>query len=66
MINLKEFLGLGYYTSELDEFLENYDKNHPRLSASQRTELEKYQRIYSLRDNPEATDAKKATFWDKF
>lgn len=66
MINLKEFLGLGYYTSELDEFLENFDKNHPNLSAAQRAEAEKYQRIYRLRDNANATDPKKSTFWDKF
>jgi hypothetical protein len=66
MINLKEFLGLGYYTSELDEFLKNYDKNHPKFSASQRSEIEKYQRIYHLRDDPQAADPKKTTFWDKF
>ena len=65
MINIKEFLGLTYYTSELDQFLLNYDQKHPRLSASQRAEKDKYTRVYQLRDNPEQAEPKE-TFWDKF
>lgn len=65
MFNLKEFLGLGYYTSKLDEFLEEFDKNHPQLSLSQRQEIDKYRRIYALRDNPEVKDAN-PMLWDKF
>ena len=50
MINLKALLGLEYYTSELDDFLQQYNKNHPRLSASQQAEYNKYQLINQLRD----------------
>jgi hypothetical protein len=65
MINIKEFLGLDYYTSPLDEFLANFDKSHPKLSASQRKELEKYKRIYALRDRPQEVKVDKP-LWDKF
>ena len=51
MINIREFLGLSYYTSELDTFLHAFDQANPKLSVSQRKEIEKYSRIYSLRDN---------------
>lgn len=65
MINIREFLGLNYYTSELDDFLAELAKSYPKLSPSQRKEIEKYKRIYALRDQPspvEQTD----TLWDKF
>lgn len=65
MINIKDFLGLAYYTSELDQFLASFDKEHPALSASQRKEKEKYQHIYQLRDNPERPESEES-FWDKF
>lgn len=65
MINIKEFLGLGYYTSELDQFLSDFDKSHHKLSASQRQEKEKYARIYQLRDNPSYQSPKK-DFWENF
>ncbi len=64
-MNLKEFLGLNFYTSGLDQFLTGFDKTHPKLSASQHREMDKYARIYRLRDKPsESSDEK--TFWDKF
>lgn len=62
---LKEFLGLTYYTSQLDEFLENYDKEHPKLSVSQRKEIDKYKRVYALRDNPHQHSPNEQ-LWDKF
>lgn len=65
LINIKEFLGLGYYTSELDTFLNAFDKNNPKLSLSQRKEIEKYRRIDALRDNPTQPEQKN-TFWDNF
>lgn len=65
MINIREFLGLGFYTSELDQFLEEYEKNHPKLTLSQRKEVEKYARIHQLRDNP--TQSEKTTdIWEDF
>ena len=65
MFNIKEFLGLAYYTSELDQFLSAFDKKNTKLSASQRQEKEKYERIYQLRDNPREQEPK-TTFWDNF
>lgn len=65
MINIREFLGLGYYTSGLDEFLKEFDKKNPRHSASQRKEIEKYRRVFNLRDHVQARH-QAATFWENF
>jgi hypothetical protein len=65
MTNIREFLGLAYYTSNLDDFLAEFDKTHHKMSLSQRKEIEKYNRIYGLRDNPAQNEGKE-TFWDKF
>lgn len=65
MINIREFLGLGYYVSELDGFLNDFDKNHPKLSASQQKEMDKYKRIFALRDTPQESIIHK-TLWEKF
>lgn len=42
------------YTSELDQFLQHFDETHA-ASATQQKELEKYRRLYQLRDqeNPQ-------------
>jgi hypothetical protein len=64
-MNIKEFLNLTYYISKPDQFLIDFDKTHPKLSASQLREKEKYERIGRLRDEPSAPSAK-STFWDKF
>lgn len=45
MFNIKKFLNLEYYTSELDKFLSEYARKHPKPSFSQREEWKKYQRI---------------------
>lgn len=65
MINIREFLGLGYYQSGLDIFLHEFDKENPGLSESQRKEIEKYTRIYSLRDNP-GGKLLSSDFWENF
>lgn len=65
MINVRKFLGLEYFTSELDQFLIDFDKSHPKLSASQRQEKEKYMRINRLRDNPRAIEPED-DFWQNF
>jgi len=62
---LKKFLGLTFYISPLDQFLETYDKAHPKLSLSQRKEIDKYARIINLRDNKVLPEIKK-TLWDQF
>lgn len=65
MFNLRAFLGLTYYTSELDQFLKEFDKKHSRLSASQHKEIEKYKIIFKKRDNANQSEPKQK-FWDKF
>lgn len=65
MINIRAFLGLEYYTSGLDQFLMDYRKEHPRLSASQRKEKDKFERVKEMRDNPNYRGPYE-TFWEKF
>jgi hypothetical protein len=65
VINIRSILGLDYYTSEIDQFMKNFDKTHPNLSASQRKEKVKFARIYQLRDDPSAFESQD-DFWDNF
>lgn len=68
MINkIKQWLGLTYYTSKLDEFLKNFDETHPKLSFSQRQEVNKYQHVYCLRDQvQEKPKVTKKALWNHF
>ena len=61
-----KIFNLNYYTSKIDEFLMNYDKNHPNLSRSQTHEKKKFKRIAALRDNPHAAEKKPASGWSQF
>lgn len=45
---LKQYF-MPEYTSKLDQFLQDFDKTHPR-SITQQKESEKYRRLYRLRD----------------
>ena len=63
---ISKFLNLGFYVSSLDKFLNEYSRSHKDLSRSQRQEVDKYNRIYRMRDNPEAGNKQEHTFWDKF
>jgi len=65
MINIKEFLGLTYYTSELDQFLSKIDKEMPNPSASQQAEIKKYERVFKLRDG-QLEEPTNKRMWDKF
>ncbi len=66
MINsIIKLLGLTFYTSELDDFLHNFDERHPQLSASQRNEQAKYSRINALRDKV-MTESTDSGFWGAF
>jgi hypothetical protein len=65
MINIKSLLGLDYYTSELDQFLTEFSKKHPKLTPNQRKEVQKYERVYRLRDDPQYVEHK-STFWANF
>lgn len=46
------------YISEIDQFLQTFDKEHPGLSKSQQKEVDKYRRIYRLRDNADRPEKK--------
>jgi hypothetical protein len=65
MFNLRRFLGLSYYVSDADRFLEAYDKAHARTSASQQAEINKYKRVHAQRDKAVSFDDK-TKIWDKF
>jgi hypothetical protein len=62
---LRTILGLDYFSSPLDLFLEEFDATHPKLSASQRKEVNKYARIYKLRDDPKPLEHKDS-LWENF
>ena len=47
---------LKYFVSEIDKFLQNFDQQHPEQSLSQHKEIEKYRRIYYLRDVSDRTN----------
>lgn len=65
MINIRKFLGLDYFTSEIDQFIIDFDQSHPKLSTSQRREKEKYARIGKLRDDSRAIE-QHDDFWHNF
>ena len=65
MINIRKMFGLAKYISDLDQFLLNFDKTHPKLSTSQQLEQKKYAHIFDLRDHPEKPSPQK-TFWNNF
>ncbi|MEO8402506.1 MAG: CBU_0585 family protein [Gammaproteobacteria bacterium] len=56
---------LTNYVSEIDKFLLEFDKTHPKLSQSQKKEIAKLQRVYRLRDDATSTDTDKK-LWDDF
>jgi|LakMenEpi05May12_1017382.scaffolds.fasta_scaffold53492_1 hypothetical protein len=39
------------YISDIDVYIQEFDRKHPK-SESQLAEIQKYQRIFTLRDNP--------------
>lgn len=56
---------LTSYVSEIDQFLQAFDNEHPEQSLSQLKEIEKYRRIYFLRDiSDRPTQTKK--LWENF
>lgn len=56
------------YVSELDQFLQSFDQDHSKKSASQQREIEKHQRIAQCRDNPTQKNSTSSTkeIWEKF
>lgn len=47
---------LTNYVSDIDQFLQDYDKQNPKQSPSQQKEEAKYRRIYFLRDEANRPD----------
>jgi len=58
----KKLLG---YVSDIDRFLQDYDKKHPVLSKSQQKEIAKAKRIYRLRDDAAASETS-SPLWNEF
>ncbi len=55
------------YVSEIDQFIQEFDRTHPDKSLSQQKEIAKSQRVYRLRDNAKPAQAKvPKELWDKF
>ncbi len=53
------------YVSDIDCFLQEYDKKHPELSPSQQKEIAKSKRVYRLRDDATASDTFQQN-WEAF
>ena len=56
---------LKNFVSEIDQFLQEFDKQHPQLSKAQQFERAKYKRIYRLRDSSERP-TQKPKLWQGF
>lgn len=56
---------LSNYVSEIDCFLQNFDKKHPGLSQSQKKEIARAQRVTRLRDDASCIE-KPSKLWDQF
>ena len=57
---------LTAYVSEIDQFLQEFDRQHPDLTQSQQKEQAKYQRIYHLRDTATRNPDDATTLWEGF
>ena len=56
---------LQNFVSELDQFLQEFDREHTVKSASQQKEINKHSRIAKLRDQEQA-DKPESTLWSEF
>jgi hypothetical protein len=54
------------YVSEIDQFLVEFDKQHPKRSTSQIQEEQKAVRIARLMKNPDSEKDVKSELWDEF
>lgn len=63
---IRNFLNLNFYTSELDDFLYDFNKHQGQLTKSQQQEANKYEMIYHKRDHVVKTTEKSTTLWDNF
>jgi len=67
MTTLREFLGLSFFTSKIDTFLNNFRKNHRHLSKSQREEIVKYESVNRRRDQIDSHNSNAPQkLWEQF
>ena len=52
-----------HFVSEIDKAMAKFNRTH-ELSASQRKEKEKYDKIHNLRDNPDELPPEQDNLWD--
>lgn len=65
MLKIKTLFIPNEYVSEIGQLIIAFDKEHPKLSASQRKEQKKYARIYALRDTAKRKEPKEKG-WENF
>ena len=54
-----------HFVSELDEFLQEWDKQHSTLSTAQQNEIHKHEKIAEHRDNAQPNDNSNS-IWEDF
>lgn len=57
------------YVSELDQFLQRFDQEHPEKSTAQQQEIKKHQRLAQHRDalcSPAVTTPPEKKLWENF
>lgn len=52
------------YTSEIDDFLRNYDNKNPEFCQARLDEINKHEAIFAKRDS--ITEEKPNFIWEKF
>lgn len=53
-----------HFVSDIDKKLVEFNQSNPR-SASQQAEIEKYNKIFELRDNPDAKQDYQGDIWNE-
>lgn len=53
------------FVSDIDLFLEKFDREHPQRSASQKREEDKYRKIFAMRDRKQPQPDKRV-LWERF
>ena len=54
------------YVSEIDKFLQTFDRQHPEKSLSQQREIAKHKRIQQLRDRACQSADGSTKLWEEF
>jgi hypothetical protein len=54
------------FVSELDQFIQQFDQQHPEKSKSQIADIKKAARVAQLRDHAISTTAAEQKIWEEF